>query len=151
MFAQGASQEVISTDTPHRPCLVAQTHWRKSQTALLPHVVSQNGGGKRVWTEAAVPPVTLNQRTGNYEVDGLRDCSLWGMGYDAERWSGSVLGEICRYLHMFLYFHFGWCLSVVGIARGVARWGGEWICIIVADHYSVGGGMIHRLEVDCCG
>ena len=89
VFAQCTSQEVISTDTPHRPCLVTQTHGKKLQAALPPHVVDQNGGGKRVWTGAAVPPGTLNQRTGGNEVYELRDFSLLGMVYYTERLRGS--------------------------------------------------------------
>ena len=92
VFAQGTSQEVIPTDTPHRPCLMTQAHRRKLQTTLLPHVVDQNGGGKRVWAGAAVPPGALNQRTGVKELYDLRDCSLLGVVYDTERLSGSGNG-----------------------------------------------------------
>ena len=161
VFIQGAPQGAISTDTPYRLCLMTQTHRRKSRTAPRPHVGGQNGEGKRVWTGAAVPPTTPNWRTGNYEVNGLRDYSLLGMNYDAERWSGNdatwfqrgvgVLRTIRWYLYKYLnFFNFRWCLSVDGIARGVARWGRDWIWNSIADHNSVGGGMIHRFVVNCC-
>ena len=46
-------------------------------------------------TEATGLSVAPNQRTGNYEMDVLRDCSLLGMGYDAERQSGSGSTLLC--------------------------------------------------------
>ena len=102
---------------------MTQTHKRKSRAALPPHVVNQNGGGKRVWTEAAVPPTTSNWRTGSYEVGDLRDFSLRGMVYDTERQSGDdfiwiqrrvgVLGKIRRYLRTNFNFP---------ILDGISQW-----------------------------